>query len=179
MRALAVQRALPEWLLIAAFLVLSIYVWSGSAEFSSQGQAWPRMLAAALFVTTGFQAGVKIYTQLCGRHKPPLESSHDSESMNEIEDTEGEELLAPTRQWTIYFIVFVAFAVCAYLFSFLTIIPLFIAGFMMMHGYRRRLGTAIFTALIVTVIVYIIFGYFANLPLTRGVLLEYHLDWLF
>lgn len=179
MRASAVLRDLPEWLLIAAFFVLSAYMWSGSAEFSAQGQAWPRMLAAALFVTTGLQAGVKIYTQLRHRHKSSLESGQNRDTINDNEDTNDDGLLAPTRQWTIYFIIFVAFAISAYLFSFLTIIPLFIAGFMMMHGYRRRPVTAIVTALIVTVVVYIIFGYFANLPLTRGVLLEYHLNWLF
>jgi len=179
MRASTLQRSLPEWLLLVVFMVLSGYVWISAGEFSSQGQAWPRMLAAALFITTAIQAGLEIYSQLRHRYQSPVVSAKGHEALDDTENTEYDAAESPTSKWIIYFMVFLGFAIFAYLFGFLTVIPVFITVFMLVHGYRKRPGVVVVTALTVTLSVYVIFGYFANLPLTRGLLLEYNLDWLF
>lgn len=172
--------------------VTAIYVWIESANFDSVGALWPRALAAALLASLILDR--ILYFLKAGRKSASVDSvdaepteagkqpeAEDMDSVDALvaEALEENEPKLNTGLSFLYFAVIVAFGVTAFLFGFLTVVPIFIAGFMIAKGFKRRPLMVATVSIVFTAVVYYLFDVLANTPLTKGLLLSYELPQLF
>lgn len=162
----------------AAFLltlaVLSAYVWMASSNYSESGRAWPKFLALALMFAVATQLIIDLRSAFTG------EGQRSGVGNEEQQPGEVEAAIYDVsyKAWFLYLAAFVLFAVSAYLFSFLLASVVFVVAFMAAHGYRKKPIALASVSMGLGVVVYLIFGILAGLPITAGGIISFSLPGL-
>lgn len=150
-----------EWLFLIGLIGLCVYVWVTAGSYSERGAIWPRMVVGALTLAVVADLVLRMIPR-----RPTL-PEEDAE--------EDSEIVLKGTPWGAYLGSILLVAVGAYLFGFLTVIPVFVVIFMLTRGYKTKPVSLVATPIILTVVLYIIFQEFANLPLTEGIWIQYEL----
>lgn len=153
-----------EWIFLAGIIGLCIFVWITAGSYSDRGAIWPRMLVSALALAVVVDVTLRIVPR-----------ASRGQALSEQTTSEEEETALKGRPWGAYLGAVLLVAIGAYLFGFLTVVPIFVALFMLARGYRTKPLVIVATVAVLTVVLYIVFQEFANLPLTEGELIQYHI----
>lgn len=150
---------MKEWVFLLGFVVLALFLTIVSWDYPFISALYPRMLLACGFILSGIKM-----VQMLG--------SKDKEKGTEEITEESETLRYPKRMWTylgsgmlyVLLMPFLGFILS----SFITLMVLF-------GLFRVKFSTTLSVALGSSLVLYLLFVVFLNIPLPRGVIE----NWLF